>query len=279
MTWNDYEIEIFNHFKSSYPKANILHDTHIEGRYSKTKRQIDILIEDYVAGNKMWIVIDGKYFVKKIDVKAVEMFIGMLNDCGVNKGIMITNAGYSEAALNRAHNDSFDIELDILNFNDLYNYQAFGSISSIGKFGVRINAPFGWVMQASSIPNTLLTMYERGSTLEKAIEDCQWIYGNINPKSKEIKSISDVILFQEKDTLQGNPTAKISYLSTVKRDNYETKMRKITFNHLNFVEFTCFIDFGKFIFYAVLLTKPQLERKNLRKLENIFLQVTPVYVE
>src|SRR4051812_28960690 len=98
MNWKDYEKEIHTYFKTAYPNADILHNTTVVGRYSKVARQIDVLIEDYVAGNRLRIVVDGKFFSEKIDVKNVEMFIGMLNDCEVNKGLLITHEGYSQAA-------------------------------------------------------------------------------------------------------------------------------------------------------------------------------------
>ena len=68
MDWKEYEREIFEHFNGQYPNAEITLDAKKDGLFSKTKRQIDILIEQYVAGNRIVIAVDGKYFNKKVDV-------------------------------------------------------------------------------------------------------------------------------------------------------------------------------------------------------------------
>ncbi len=59
MNWSDYEIEIFGFFRSAFPDANIRRNVSIDVHYSKIPRQIDILIEDYVAGNRFRTVVDG----------------------------------------------------------------------------------------------------------------------------------------------------------------------------------------------------------------------------
>lgn len=69
MTWKDYEIEISEYFKRQFPNADISHNVKVEGRYSKIQRQIDILIEDYVAGNRMRIIVDGNFFLKTLTSK------------------------------------------------------------------------------------------------------------------------------------------------------------------------------------------------------------------
>jgi len=40
-------------FKNEYPDATITHNATLRGRYSFTDRQVDILIEDYIAGNRL----------------------------------------------------------------------------------------------------------------------------------------------------------------------------------------------------------------------------------
>lgn len=70
----------------------------------------------------MIVVIDCKKFSKKINVKTVESFLGMLDDVGAHRGIMITNIGYTASALNRAENDIRDLTLDIVEFSKLDDY-------------------------------------------------------------------------------------------------------------------------------------------------------------
>lgn len=278
MTWKDYEIEIHDYFKEMFPKADISHNVTVAGRYSKVDRQIDILIEDYVAGSRMRIVVDGKFFSEKIDVKDVEMFIGMLNDCEANKGLLITQEGFSKAAINRAYYDPIDIELDILNFKDLHQFQGFGGLPYSGKHGVALPAPFGWVIDGTRRPNMLATLYQRGLTLEQAGENKEWMYVNLRSKDDEIKSLDDFLKYQEEYTLHDFPEAKIEFLPTVKRDDATIKLRAIEIKSYPTKEYTGFVDFDEFVFFCVLFTTEELKKKNIRKLESILQRVLPLHV-
>jgi len=148
VNWKDFEGEIFAILKESYPEAKITFNAKIKGRYSKVTRQLDILVEEYVAGNRMRIVFEAKYFNKKVDVKSVESCLGMLEDVEANKSIMISVKGFSEAAYNRAHFGPSQIELDVLSFDQLTNYQGECAIPYSGNNGVLISPPFGWIFDA-----------------------------------------------------------------------------------------------------------------------------------
>lgn len=278
MHWRDYEKEIYDQFTTLFPQAEITQNVKIVGRYSKVERQIDILIEDYVAGNRMRIIVDGKFFSQKIDVKAVEMFIGMLNDCEANKGLLITQKGYSKAAINRAHSDPIDIELDILNFKDLDQFQSFGGIPYSGKHGVILPAPFGWILDGTRRPGMLATLYQQGLTLKQAGKNKEWMYVNIKSKDDDIKTLDDFLMFQENYTLQSFPQAKIKYLPTVKRDDRNIKLREIDIESYPTLEYTGFVDFEEFVFMCVLFTPDELKKKNIRKLESILLRVLPLHI-
>lgn len=276
MTWKDYEIEISEYFKRQFPNADITHNVKIDGRYSKIQRQIDILIEDYVAGNRMRIIVDGKFFSENIDVKDVEMFIGMLNDCEANKGLLITQEGYSQAAINRAFFDPIDIELDILNFKELYAFQGFEGVIHRGKDGVAFPAPFGWIIDATQYEGVLATLYQRGLTLIESQTRKEWIYANIWTKGDAINSLNDFIKQQEQDTLKHDSNAKISYLNTIKRTDFPTKLRMIDTAGYPTIEYTGFVEFDNVIFFCVMFTPEELKKKNIRKLETIIQNALPV---
>lgn len=278
MTWKNYEKEIHNYFKEMFPNADISHNVLVKGRYSNINRQIDILIEDYIAGNRMRIIIDGKFFSKKIDVKDVEMFIGMLNDCEANKGLLITQKGFSKAAINRAYFDPIDIELDILNFKNLHKFQAFGGIIYSGEHGVLLPAPFGWIISANREPSMLATLFQRGLTLEQAIDSKEWMYVNIRSKDEETKTLDEFLKFQESYILSEFPKATITYLPTIKRDGATIKLRMIDIDAYPTNEYTGFVDFDNFIFFCVLFTPEELRKKNIRKLESILQRVLPTSI-
>lgn len=80
MNWKEYENEINTYFQETYPETTISYNIKIIGKYSKVARQIDILIEGEIAGYNFKIIVDCKYFSRRIDVKQVESFCSMVED-------------------------------------------------------------------------------------------------------------------------------------------------------------------------------------------------------
>lgn len=115
--WKEYESKLFDFLKRTYPECEIEFDDSIFGIYSKIERQIDFAIRGNLAGKRILGIVDCKYYSKKIDIKTVESFIGMMQDVNANFGFMITNRGYSQAAKNRVKYSN--LKLDILQFNEL----------------------------------------------------------------------------------------------------------------------------------------------------------------
>jgi len=120
--WEDYEAQIFKKIKSEFPETEVLKNQKIQGYFSKQKRQIDILVKGNFIGKDIIGVVECKNFNKKIDVKVVDSFIGFIEDVKANIGIIITNKGYTKAALNRVTGISSDIRLDIVEFIKLEEY-------------------------------------------------------------------------------------------------------------------------------------------------------------
>ena len=86
MDWKDYEKEVCQYFSQMYPEAEITFDARVTGRYSKKERQVDVLIEDEVAGLPIKVAVDAKYFSKKVDISCVESFISMMGDISAIRG-------------------------------------------------------------------------------------------------------------------------------------------------------------------------------------------------
>src|ERR1044071_2407989 len=146
MDWRDYEAEIARFYKAAYPGVRILTDARLTGRLSGVQRQIDILIEGFVADFQFRVVIDGKYRSRKIDVTEVEQFISFLRDVGVSTGVMIAPQGYTTAAEERAYYDDLDVDLDVLSLAEPMAFQSIGGIPFVGEQGVVVPAPLGWVI-------------------------------------------------------------------------------------------------------------------------------------
>jgi len=279
MTWKDYEAEILEQLQSAYPDAAILSNQRIRGRYSKTDRQIDILIEDFLAGIKFRTVVDGKYFSTTIDVKDVESFIGMLSDVDAHKGLLITSIGFSRGAINRAFHDPIDLELDILNFKELGHLQGFGAIPYSGSNAVLLPAPFGWVIDVKRREGMLACLHQRGLTLKQAGAQKEWMYIRISRKAGELLTLDQLLKYQEEYILEAHPDAKITYVRTIRRNDAHTVLRMIEISSYPSTEVTGFVEFEDFVFYAVLFTPEELSMRNIRKLEYVMAKVVPLKVE
>jgi hypothetical protein len=102
--WKRYEKQIADLIRErAVGPVTITTDAKITGLVSEVPRQIDILIEGNVSGiTDVTIALDCKCFSKKVDVKDVEAFIGMIEDVGVNMGMLVTTVGFTPAAKRRA---------------------------------------------------------------------------------------------------------------------------------------------------------------------------------
>ncbi|MGY5618728.1 restriction endonuclease [Vibrio cincinnatiensis] len=279
MDWKQYEVEIYEHFEEQFPEAEVSLDAKITGLYSKVERQVDILIEQYVAGNRMVIAVDGKYFNKKVDVKCVESFIGMLEDIGAHKGLLISKEGFTEAAYNRAHFWSSEIELDILNFADLHHFQSHGAIPYAGNNGVLLPSPFGWVIDGQTTSAWLATIYQQGLDLKQAMDSTEFMYVNFWNRNENGDTLNDLLSFQEDNLKEIDESCEIQYLPTIKRKDEQVKLRVATLKNYPSKEYTGFVEFDDFIFYCVMFSPCNRAKRNLRKLENILRSVRPIKIE
>lgn len=279
MDWRQYENEIFEAFKTAYPNAKISFNQKIIGRYSKIERQIDVLIEGRIAGKKIRLVIDGKYYSENIDVKEVDSFISMVEDIDAVQGILVTSKGYSEGAINRAYYGPTKIELDILNFEELKQFQGFGGITYSGQHGAIIPAPFGWIVDATKHEGFIATLYQRGKQYESAVKDGEFIYVNIISFDENIKNLDDVVRLQKEDTLYYHPKSTFENTDSIERkDKKRTLLRKILREETNLEEYTGFVEFDDFCVFCVLFTPEQLNIKNIRKLEFVIERLIPLNV-
>ena len=108
--WKRYEKQILRHIRAKAGSgANIQYDQKIEGKLSLQKRQVDIWVTEINIGfiEDGTAMIDCKHVksnpdpTRKIDIKDVEQFIGMVDDVDADFGILISNAEFTPAALRR----------------------------------------------------------------------------------------------------------------------------------------------------------------------------------
>ena len=279
MDWKEYELAVFNLLKDEYPNSIVSHNVYVEGFLSKKKRQIDILLEENVGGNSIKTIVDTKFYHRKVDVKGVESFIGMLSDVKADKGIIVSQQGFSSTAARRAfYDNTFAIEVEIFNFNDLKQFQAFGAIPYTGNHGVLINAPLGWIIDGKRNSDTPATLYRRGLSLEEAKNYLEFMYINFCDKVKDNETLADLVKKQESHLFEfyGNGS-EIKYFDGISRSDAKTLIRQVFISD-SIIEYTAFVSFKEFIFFCVLITPIEMSKKNLRKLNNVAARSIPINI-
>ena len=279
MNWKEYEQEITASFRSQYPNAKITPDARIMGRFSKIERQIDLLVEDQAVDFVFRMAIDAKHYTERIDIKDVEQFLGMLDDVGVDVGVMISPEGYSPASINRAHYDNSRLELDILNFKELKLYQGFGAIPYAGNVGVVMPAPFGWVIDARHGHTCSAWLYQRGLTLEQAVAVNEWMYVKFSIKDEKVPDLDALLKVQDGYSMALRPDTQKSLVVGARRaDGANTLIRCYKSASYPVPEYSGFVEFEEFIFFCVLFSPIELKERNLRKLRYILRSVLPIKV-
>jgi hypothetical protein len=95
-------------------------NAHIVGKITGVRRQIDVLIESrHDTDNSRRMIVDAKKKSRKIDVKDVESFRGLMEDVGATHGYLVSSSGYTKAAEKRAQ---VSVSIRIVPLNRLDNF-------------------------------------------------------------------------------------------------------------------------------------------------------------
>lgn len=275
MDWKQYEDEIFEELRERYPDVPITRNAKVLGRKSQTLRQIDVLIEAQVLDSPVRVIVDAKKRTKPIDVNDVESFIAMMADVEAHRGILISTNGYTKTAVLRAHNEvNQDIELDVFSLEELKYLQGELSVPFSGTVGVVLVAPFGWVIDATRRKGCVACLYQRGYDLDAAGKAKEWMYLNFWKKETAGQDL-DYLLQHQAKTLHD---AKLTYIPGVSRPDAKTIIRLAEVPDYPTPEYTGFVEFDDFIFFAVLFTSFEMSKRNLRKLREILRTIQPVSV-
>ena len=266
--WKEYEIYITRHFRRLFPNTPIAFDVTRRGLISKIDRQIDILIESRIAGIDLSIVVDCKYFSRRIGLREVEAFLSFLRDLRASKGVMITNIGYTDAAWNRATYDSKDIELRIIDFNDLDSFQSFLAIPYSGGHCAIVSAPPGWIVDANPQEQYVASFYPAGLSSHEARNREGFVYLLFSHKDSKWPDLTYLVSTQELNALEHYSRPTIEYLNTIWRDDCTTVLRVIdTVEMGDTIEYTCFLDFEAVVICVTLLTPRSKEAAYVEKLK------------
>ncbi len=92
------------------PNFRVKGDVKIVGRFSKVKRQLDVVV--YRANQSIpFFAADAKRHTRKIDVSRVECFLGQLEDVGIMIGLLTSPSGATAGAKRRALASSINLSV------------------------------------------------------------------------------------------------------------------------------------------------------------------------
>ncbi len=271
MEWKEYENIVLTECQRVFFNADIQYNIYVDGLFSKRKRQIDIFIKD---NNGVVYIIDAKKYNTKVDIKDVESFIGMVKDVGGNYGILVSENGFTKAAINRAHIGENNIEVDILNLKELGMFQYECAIPYAGNNGVVVNAPFGWIIDGTRRESMVATMYQRGISFEEATEqNKEWAYISFWDKNDEINTMEALISFQNDYLMDLNSNGIIETM-----EDSGLKIRIFTSSNYPTKEITLYREYTDFILFVVLFSPNNLINRNINKMKYLLLNAIPLEV-
>lgn len=99
LTPAEYEEAVLQQFRILYPvpEFDVRRDIQFPGRYSKSPRQIDVMV--YRRGESAPILmIEAKRHSRKVDLTRAGMTIGLVRDVGTVPAVMVSASGFSRAA-------------------------------------------------------------------------------------------------------------------------------------------------------------------------------------
>jgi hypothetical protein len=125
--WRKYEKQIYDRLVKSAggdERAEVVFDKRLPGRLSGAERQVDVYVRGTFAGKvgEATMAVDCKCFTRNVDVKAVETFIGLVEDVGTDFGLIVTTEGFSDAAKKRASAER-GVWVEIVPYDELENWE------------------------------------------------------------------------------------------------------------------------------------------------------------
>ena len=96
--WKTYEWAVFNRYYDFYPDSDftVKYKFNTKGK-SGALRKFDLVIINKKE-KRIEFAIECKRHIRKLDIKIIDSFFGMLEDVGVSKGIIISPIGFSKSA-------------------------------------------------------------------------------------------------------------------------------------------------------------------------------------
>lgn len=110
--------------------ATVERNVRLPGRRSGRSRQIDVLVRGRIFGmTDATLIVDCKRRRAPVDVKAVESFIGMIEDVGADVGIVMTTAGSTGTARDRVGAER-GVRLEVMTLRELMAWSPPGTVTA-----------------------------------------------------------------------------------------------------------------------------------------------------
>jgi hypothetical protein len=124
--WKIYEDSIA-HIEESYENCTVTRNHKLEGRRSGVQRQVDVWLEAVVGDNhRVTVAIEcRRYTGRPVSIKDIDAFVGFLEDVGANKGVMISNSGYTDGAKKRAGNAGIELRMLTIEEAEKFDWDEF----------------------------------------------------------------------------------------------------------------------------------------------------------
>lgn len=277
ISWKDYEYAVFQECERILhtQDAEVIKDTHIVGRYSGVRRQIDVLIRFLKEGKvDSTCLVECKHYAQKINVKIVDSFIGCLEDVNADKGIIVSEKGFTKAAINRAYKGKDDIEIDILSLGELQQFQALGGIVYGGENALIIAPPFGWIIDGKHRIDAPAVFYRRGLSFDEATRDeKEWMYLQFWAKEHKKDTLAHIVGLQ-------NHQQKIQD-EDVELRMYELDgllVREAYLSSYPTPEITVYREFDRFYAFLVLFCPECYIQRDTKKAISILKKALPMIV-
>ena len=277
-SWQEYEEAVYQECERVYHfrKCEITKNAHIVGRFSGVKRQIDVLVQFVNKESVISIIIvECKHYAQRINVKIVDSFIGCLEDVGADKGIIVSEKGFTKAAINRAHNGKEDIEVDIMSLGELKQFQVLGAFPYSGENGLAIASPFGWVIDGTQRSFAPAVFYRRGILFEDVTaKEKEWMYLQFWSKDSDVDTITSLIELQNKSLTEVDERADIRVF-----EQDGLTIREARLPSYPSTETTIFREFDRFIAFWVLFCPEHYIRKDTKKAIDMLNEAIPISVK
>jgi hypothetical protein len=118
--WLIYEKAVAR-LKSSFGDCEVIHDHTVIGQRSGIERQVDVWLFATVGSHAVTVAVECRcYETEPVGIRDVDAFYGFLDDVGANKGVLVSNSGFTSGA--RARSDGSIVELQTLTLEEAMTF-------------------------------------------------------------------------------------------------------------------------------------------------------------